>query len=151
MNTIETPESFCDRVLALAGIEFAAIPDVPPEALLSGQILCTRGRTRIVTTGYPVTRKDADGKYEVYASFGVVERDADLPAYLAGVAMIRIYNTEGECLSETSGTHEDARGIARQQGGGYGVTWGGREVLSPMWSSEPFGVRTDRDLEAVDD
>ena len=93
MSTIETPESFCDRVLARTGVALAAIPDVAPEALLSGQILCARGRTRIVTVGEPVTRKDADGEYEAYTSFGVVERDNDLPAYLAGVAIRMRYHT----------------------------------------------------------
>jgi len=78
---VETPESFCGRVLARTGVALAAIPDVPPEALMSGQILCARGRTRVVTVGEPVTREDADGEYEAYTSFGVVERDDDLPAY----------------------------------------------------------------------
>lgn len=73
----ETPDHFAARVEARTGVALAAIPDGAPELMLGGQILCRRGRTTVVTVGYPTVEDDG----EVYTAFAVVDRESDLPAY----------------------------------------------------------------------
>lgn len=70
---METVKSFEDRVLARTGVALADIPVVEPEAMLEGQILCTRGGCLVVTVGYPTV--DPETSEETYSQFGVIGRD----------------------------------------------------------------------------
>lgn len=76
-NGEETAESFVARVLDATGVALAAIPDGPAEMMLGGHIFARRGRTAVVTVGYPTETDDG----EVYAAFAVIDREDDLPAY----------------------------------------------------------------------
>lgn len=140
----ETVESFVDRVFDATGIALAAIQDGVPEDMLAGHIFCRRGPTAVVSYGYPVETSDGP----VYREFRVIDRTPDLPAFLQGTALIRLWGISGDLRSELTGTHSEARERAYELGGsGPSVTWGGRLVLPETWSSEPFGAYTDRDFE----
>ncbi len=66
---MESDASFLVRVRERIGRDLADLPRLPPEALLAGQILVRRGRTYVVTVGYPTL--DADD-IAIYHDFGVV-------------------------------------------------------------------------------
>lgn len=122
----ETAEQFADRVFDATGIALNAIPDGVPEDMLAGQILCRRGPTAIVSYGYPIETSDGP----VYREFRVIDRTPDLPAFLQGTALIRLWGISGDLRSELTGTHSEARERAYELGGsGPSVTWGGRLVL----------------------
>ena len=66
---MESDASFAGRVRARTGRDLADLQRLPPEALLGGQILVRRGRTYVVTVGYPTM--DADD-IAIYHDFGIV-------------------------------------------------------------------------------
>ena len=59
-NNIESIVSFYRRVERATGVELEEIPEGDGQDLLSGQILCRRGDTYVVTSGYPAG-VDEDG------------------------------------------------------------------------------------------
>jgi hypothetical protein len=70
---MESTESFKARAEEHTGVRFEALPDVPPEALLEGEVLCERDGTYVVTVGYPIS-EDPETGVKIYGAFGVVDR-----------------------------------------------------------------------------